>query len=306
MTCQARRSTHIRYTVAVHIPTPWRHDRPPANHEGAVGREAERARVLFPQAHEFGHRPLVVLRRLPVPASPAHAVVRRLEPGRNIVRAHRPRRRAQGEAHAPLTRCKKGSARDTRVHPCGRTQTATDSVADRGAAHVGQWRGANMQKQTMCMGRSPGGALFSGGRHTWRALPTFASTVALAAGTRACTGQTSAAQHTGDTLAPGTRTGFSTHEEVSNIPKQTRQEGPLPNTRPNTTRKESNTKQNTWRTARNFQKHRKQTEHCPRTITGSQHWQRNATCKASVNMSPWRATLWPEHLAHRGNPQAQT
>ena len=187
MTCQARRSTHIRYTVAVHIPTPWRHDRPPANHEGAVGRESEQLRVLFLQLAGLVQRPRVVRRRRQrLPVEPAQRQLRRLEPGRDIVRAHRARRPKQGVAHAPSTRCEKGSAQETRLHPCRRTQTATDSVADRGAAHVGQWRWANMQKQTMCMGRSPGGALFSGGRHTWRALPTFASTVAPAAGTRAC------------------------------------------------------------------------------------------------------------------------
>ena len=101
-----------------------------------------------------------------------------------------------------------------------------------------------MQKQTMCMGRSPGGALLSGGRHTWRALPTFASTVALAGGTRACSSQTSAARHTGDTLAPGTRTGFSTHEEVGQHPKANAAGGPASkhNTKHNTSGKQHETK----------------------------------------------------------------
>ena len=101
-----------------------------------------------------------------------------------------------------------------------------------------------MRKQTVCKGRSPGGALFSGGRHTWRALPTFASTVALAGGTRACSSQTSAARHTGDTLAPGTRTGFSTHEEVGQHPKANAAGGPASkrNTKHNTEGKQHETK----------------------------------------------------------------
>ena len=206
-----------------------------------------------------------------------------------------------------MTRCKK---RLRSGHTCATMRTNAKGNGQRGGPRCCSccpMKGADMQKQTMCMGRSPGGALFSGGRHTWRALPTFSSTVALAAGTRACTGQTSAAQHTGDTLAPGTRTGFSMREEVSKHPKANAAGGPAAKhkTKHSTEGKQRET-ENTWRTAKNFRKHRKQTEHSPRTNTGSQHWQRNATCKASVIMSPWRPAHWPGHLAHRGNPQAQT